>query len=218
MNIHPNGGHSHTAYFWRHLCNECARMRCSRALDVALLYGMMGTMDSKWTRLGGTLKAARVKREMEQQSIATQIGVKRGALHNIEKGSFARVTPTVLAYARLVGWTPDSVQRVLDGHPPVLREEQGTQNQQSSPAAPDEAASPPAPAVATPPPAPSDLSVRVQQALREGPLIDSRVQEVTTASGRVKATIVVRGEEGTPPEQLLAVLRALKVDVSIEDS
>jgi hypothetical protein len=67
-----------------------------------------------------------------------------------------------------------------------------------------------------PTPQESDLSIRVQQALREGPLIDSRVTEVTTPSGRVKATIVVRGEDGTPPEQLLAVLRSLKIDVTVE--
>jgi hypothetical protein len=99
-----------------------------------------------------------------------------------------------------MGWTEDSVDRVLDGGDPVLREDH-----------------PPAQADGTEPDAePSDLSMRVRQALKDGPLIDSRVTEVTTPSGRVKATIVVRGEEGASQAELLALLRALRIDVTIE--
>jgi transcriptional regulator with XRE-family HTH domain len=162
---------------------------------------MMDVMDRNWARLGEKLKAARAARGMEQQDVAGQIGVKRGALRNIEKGNIAKVTPTVHAYARLVGWVGESVDRVLDGGEPVLRDE-----------CPPTQAAGPEPAAEV-----SDLSMRVRQALKEGPLIDSRVTEVKTPSGRVKATIVVRGEEGTPADELLAVLRALRIDVSIED-
>lgn len=159
----------------------------------------MGAMDRNWTRLGQKLKAARAERGIEQQDIAGQIGVKRGATRNIEKGSISKITPTVRAYARLVGWTEDSVDRVLDGGEPVMAD--GEPNAAG--------AEGPAPEV-------SDLSIRVQQALKTGPLIDSRVTEVVTPSGTVKATIVVRGEDGTPPEQLLAVLRSLKVAVTMD--
>jgi transcriptional regulator with XRE-family HTH domain len=157
-------------------------------------------MYRNWARLGDELKAARFERGMTQQEVAGRIGVKRGALRNIEKGEIAKVTPTVLAYARLVGWSEDSIERVLDDGDPVLREDCG----------PSQAVVPEPGAEA------SDLSIRVQQALKEGPLIDSRVTEVTTPSGRVRATIVVRGEEGTPADQLLAVLRSLRIDVAIE--
>ncbi|MEC3995251.1 helix-turn-helix transcriptional regulator [Actinacidiphila sp. DG2A-62] len=153
-------------------------------------------MERNWPRLGEKLKAARA--DMEQQEAAARIGVKRGALRNIEQGKIAKVTPTVLAYARLVGWTEDSVNRVLDGGEPVMAD-----------AGPEVAISE-APAAEV-----SDLSLRVRQALREGPLIESRVTEVTTPSGQVTATIVVRGEEGTPPEELLAVLRSLKIAVTV---
>lgn len=163
---------------------------------------MMSPMDRNWARLGETLKAARSERGMEQQDVAGRIGVKRGALRNIERGEIVKVTPTVLAYARLVGWAENSVERVLDGGDPVLREDSG----------PNQAVMP-EPAVEA-----SDLSIRVQQALKEGPLIDSRVTEVTTPSGRVKATIVVRGEEGTSADQLLKVLRSLRIDVTIDGS
>ncbi|WP_202234426.1 helix-turn-helix domain-containing protein [Actinacidiphila reveromycinica] len=152
-------------------------------------------MTRDWARLGEKLRAARIARGVEQQDVAEAIGVKRGALHNIEKGSIRKVTPTVLAYARTVGWTPESVDLVLDGGEPV---EQGV------------------PAEAAPEP-PSDLSARVQKSLREGPLIDARVAEVTTPSGRVRATIVIRGEDGTPLEDLMAALDSLKIDVSTDD-
>jgi DNA-binding XRE family transcriptional regulator len=161
--------------------------------------GIMGAMDRNWTRLGEKLKAARA--EMAQQDAAARIGVKRGAVRNIEQGKITKVTPTVLAYARLVGWTEDSAERVLNGGEPVMVD------------AEQEPAVPEAPAAEM-----SDLSIRVRQALKEGPLIDSRVTEVTTPSGNVTATIVVRGEDGTPPEELLAVLRSLKIAVTIESS
>lgn len=159
---------------------------------------MMDGMDRNWARLGQELKAARAERDMEQQDVAGRIGVKRGALHNIEHGKITKVTSTVLAYARLIGWEDGSVERVLDGGEPILGEQR----------IPGQAAEPA--------PEASDLSIRVRQALSEGPLIDSRVTEVTTPSGRVKATIVIRGEEGAPADQLLNVLRSLRIDVSIE--
>lgn len=166
----------------------------------------MGSMSRDWARLGELLRAARAERGMEQQDVAESIGVKRGALHNIEHGKIARVTPTVVAYARLVGWIDGSIEAVLCGEDPTRRG--------AEPAEPKVEA---APEPATPEAAASDLSVLVQQALREGPLLDSRVAEVATPGGKVRATIVIRGEDGTSAEDLLAALRSLKIDVSTED-
>lgn len=156
---------------------------------------MMGVMTRDWARLGEKLKAARIARGMEQQDVAEKIGVKRGALHNIENDRIRKVTPTVLAYARLAGWTDESVELVLDGGNPTEK-----------PAGSETARE-----------LPSDLSVHVQQSLREGPLLDARVAEVSTPNGRVKATIVVRGENGTSAEDLLAALRTLKIDITLDD-
>ncbi|MCY0957652.1 helix-turn-helix domain-containing protein [Streptomyces sp. H27-H5] len=157
-------------------------------------------MSRDWVRLGDTLRAARAACGLEQQDVAESIGVKRGALHNIERGAIARVTPTVIAYARLVGWTDQSIELVLNGDSPALRDER------AHPAAAERPPEPPA----------SDLSVLVQQSLREGPLLDSRIAEVTTPTGKVRATIVIRGEDGTSDEDLLAALRSLKIDVTTE--
>lgn len=163
----------------------------------------MDGMTRDWARLGEKLKAARAGR-MEQQQVAAKIGVKRGAIRNIERGAIAKVTPTVLAYARLVEWTDDSVDRVLAGGDPIAGEA-GRPQPRSEAGVGDERD-----------PA-SGFSARVKQSLQEGPLIDTRVAELTTPAGRVRATIVIRGEEGTPAEDLLAALRSLRIDVAIED-
>ncbi|WP_199570615.1 helix-turn-helix domain-containing protein [Streptomyces murinus] len=152
-------------------------------------------MTSKWTRLGQKLRAARIARGVEQQDAAERIGVKRGALHNIETGKIAKVTTTVRTYAQLVGWADGSIEAVLDGGEPIEKS--------TSPETVREL--------------PSDLSVHVQQSLSEGPLLDARVAEVSTPNGRVKATIVIRGEGGTSTEDLLAALRMLTIDVKMDD-
>lgn len=163
---------------------------------------MMRAMATKWTRLGEKLKAARVELGIEQQAIAAAIGVQRGAIRNIEQGAIAKITPTILAYARIVGWAPGSPERVLAGEEPVHEGERGPAS---------------APADGRPSPA-LDLAVDVQESLTQGPLLKSQVVEVETPAGRVRATIVLRGEEGASPEDLLASLRAVSVRVSTEES
>lgn len=134
-------------------------------------------MERDWARLGAELKAARVRLGMEQQEIAEATGKTRGAIANIEKGALRSVSRTVEAYAAKVGWPPERIEEILSG--------QGAED----------------------PATPSDLSVRVRQALKEGPLIDSKVLRVPTAGGEVQATIVVRGQSDMSPEDLLAALR-----------
>ncbi|WP_320784135.1 helix-turn-helix transcriptional regulator [Streptomyces sp. CRN 30] len=154
-------------------------------------------MASNLTRLGEKLRAARIAKGIEQQQVAASIGVGRGAIRNIEKGEVAKITPTIRHYARIVGWTDDSTDLVAAGGEPVMA---------------DAAAAP----TTTESTGGSDLAVDVQESLRRGPLLQSRVVEVPTPAGKVRATIVLRGEEGLSAEELLAALRAVSVDVSSE--
>lgn len=163
--------------------------------------GHDGGMATKWTRLGQKLRAARTAAGIEQQQIAAGIGVKRGAVWNVEQGKIVKITPTVRKYAHLVGWTDDSPERVLAGGEPVLRGD----SRQSEPI--DEAKGR---ALA------HDLAVDVQESLRRGPLLKSQVVQVDTPSGKVLATIVLRGQDGMSPEDLLASLRAVTVRVAVE--
>lgn len=155
-------------------------------------------MTGDWARLGTALKAARVLRGLEQRQVAATLGKGRGAIRNIENGDIKSITPTVVAYARLVGWTTDSVERVLGGGEPVMREARQSDSQ---------AAEAISNATGPGPTAPTDLSLRVLQALADGPLIDSQVITVPTRSGgEVRAAIVVRGAPDASPEELQQAL------------
>lgn len=154
-------------------------------------------MTDDWAGLGKALKAARVLRGLEQGDIAKATGKTRGAIRNIENGAIKSISATVIAYARLVGWTEESVRLVLEGKDPVMRD--------SRPRAADVRA---AENIASAPETPRDLSLRVMQALVEGPLIDSQVITVRTESGEVTATLVVRGEPDATPEELVEQYKA----------
>lgn len=147
---------------------------------------MMCTMTDHWARLGAELKAAGKARGLQQKAIAEAIGVGRGAIANIEKGDIKKVSPTVRAYARLVGWTDDSPERVLAGGEPMPTPQQPALE----------------PAHLAIESSQSDLSLRVRQALEEGPLVDSQVLTLRTPGGELRATIVVRGEPDASPEEL----------------
>ena len=179
---------------------------------------MMYRMTSKWARLGQKLKSARTARGIGVLEATTAIGIKRGALYNIEKGEITRVTPSVKTYAHLVGWTEDSVEAVLDGGEPTMRGEgQAERSATDHGSLLDRDGNPRDVAPSASHQMPTDLSVRIQQALGEGPLLDARVAEVTTPTGLVRATIVIRGESGVSAEDLLAALESVRVDVRTED-
>ncbi|TMU98053.1 helix-turn-helix transcriptional regulator [Streptomyces sp. DASNCL29] len=158
-------------------------------------------MERDWARLGRALAEAREERALKQEEVADQLDIGRSTLQAIEHGRpRAKVTPTIRAYARLVGWTDESPERVLVGGTPTMRPEQATDTA--------------APALAagrneeTEPLAAHDLSRRVLQALQEGPLLDSQIVTVETPGGEVRATIVVRGKPDASPEDLDKALLA----------
>ncbi|MFI0827187.1 helix-turn-helix domain-containing protein [Streptomyces roseolus] len=82
---------------------------------------MDGAQD--WSGLGAALRARREDLRWSQDAVGQQIGVQRNALRRIEGGIISRVSSTVRAYARVIGWTDDSVDAVLAGGQPTLRED-----------------------------------------------------------------------------------------------
>ncbi|MGW8846555.1 helix-turn-helix domain-containing protein [Streptomyces xiamenensis] len=149
-------------------------------------------MERDWARLGRELAAARGRRTQEE--VARELGVGRTTIQKIEGGTeYTKPQPTHYAYAQTVGWTRASVDGVLSGGRPELE------------ATGSAAAEEPESELGTPDA--SGLSVRVIQALKDGPLLDSKVIKVPTAAGEVQATIVVRGQSDMSPEELIAALR-----------
>ena len=151
-------------------------------------------MDRDWARLGAALKAAREDLGLEQQQVAEQIGVKRGALRNIEIGAFSRVTPTVRTYARIVGWTDASIEEVLGGGAPTL-------------SAPNEAEEV---VTTTDGTTPDELPLRIKAALAAGPLLDAVVIDLPAEEGEdpeAQMVVIVKGRRGdATPEQIRKAL------------
>lgn len=78
-------------------------------------------MDRDWSRLGAKLAQARKIMGLKQPELAERIGVGRATIQNIEAGkAFKNITPAVRDYGEAVGWTYESVARVLDGGEPEM--------------------------------------------------------------------------------------------------
>src|SRR3954454_21979062 len=81
-------------------------------------------MERDWERLGRAFAKARTAAGLTQEQAAEQLHVSRTPVQAIERGrqpngkAFAKVTATMRAYVRLVGWTEQSPDRILDGQEP----------------------------------------------------------------------------------------------------
>ncbi len=142
-----------------------------------------------WVRLGDAFKAARATHEpkLTQEDVQRALDVSRATVQNIERGkAFSRPTPSHRAYARLVGWTDDSVEQVLAGGEPTLAAESTATAEQSAPA-------------------PDGLPLRIAEELAVGQLLDTMVIRLP---GGGQAVIVARGKEGGSPEEIQAALEA----------
>src|SRR5437868_7984019 len=79
---------------------------------------------SDWERLGREFAAAREAAGLTQVEAGKRIDVSRTPIQAIERGRqsngspFTKVTGTMRAYARLIGWTEDSPARILGGEGP----------------------------------------------------------------------------------------------------
>jgi DNA-binding XRE family transcriptional regulator len=144
----------------------------------------MRAMERDWARLGAALQAARQARETNQVEMGHRIGISRGAIQNIERGNVKKITPSLRAFAREVGWTPESLEVVLAGGEPEMA------------APPEERAQGDRAA---------DLPLRIVRELGEGDLLDSTVIPLSD-HGDGRMVIVVRGKPDATPDQIKQAL------------
>lgn len=145
-------------------------------------------MERDWRRLGRALAEAREACGLTQIGMTQELKVSIGPIQTIERGASKRVTTTIRAYAQRVGWTEESIDRVLAGGDPELRADAPPNN---APAGAGSAAGRLA-----------ALPARVVQALADdGQLIDATVLNLRRPGGG-KAIIVIKGEPDAPPEEI----------------
>lgn len=76
--------------------------------------------DEAWRRLAGAVRARRDELGFTQAELAVESGVSEPTIRVIEtarRGSYQRAT--LRAIAQALGWTPDSLDRILRGEEPV---------------------------------------------------------------------------------------------------
>lgn len=138
-------------------------------------------MSTDWERLGRRLAQAREALDLTQVEVAERIGVSRTPIQSIERGDpRAKPTGTMRGYARVVGWRDGSLEAVLAGEEPTL-----------------EADARPVSA-----PAVDDLPLRIVEELREGPLLDTTVLDLSDLGSDARMIVIVKGRPDASPEEI----------------
>jgi len=159
-------------------------------------------MDQDMARLGAALKATRLARRPKptQVEAADAIDVSRANLQSIERGTASsKVTPAIRAYARYLGWTHDSIDRVLAGGEPEL-----AQTEEAQEADPEQRISMDA----------ARLPLRVVDAIEsEGALVDTALIPLGDDATMV---LVVKGRPGATADEIRASATTEEILAALE--
>ncbi|MFL5910502.1 MAG: helix-turn-helix domain-containing protein [Gaiellaceae bacterium] len=150
-------------------------------------------MDEQTTRLGQALQAAREAKRprLTQPQAAEQLGVSRTTVQNIEAGRFAKVTPTVRAYARLVGLSDEAVDDVFAGR--------------SRPRPLELVEAPAESAETTTQLGDLGLSPAVEYELRQGQTLENMVIPLGPNESDGHLIVALQGRKGMTPEQIARI-------------
>lgn len=149
----------------------------------------MGRMTQQWERLGAMLKAGREALPMTQAELGQRLGVERNTLRLIENGTSKRITATIRAFAREIGWADGSIEKVLDGGEPELA---GAQ-----------------PAVPAAAPQDLGLSPRLYRELQQGRVLENVLVDLTpSGSLGVAVVLIERPHVAVAPDQMDSDMRA----------
>lgn len=142
-----------------------------------------------WERLGHAFAKARKAAGLTQVEVAERLSVTRTPIQAVERGvqpngkPFAKISPTMRAYARLVGWTEASPDLILQGQEP------------------EPATQPVSERVAEPK---SDLPPAVDRELRSGKTLDSTVVHLSGEGDEddVRIVVILKGAENISEEEI----------------
>ncbi|MFI6033021.1 helix-turn-helix domain-containing protein [Streptomyces sp. NPDC051315] len=146
------------------------------------------TRERDWEALGKAYAEARKAADLTQADVAEQLHVSRTTVQAIERGAlpnsspFTKITSTMRAYARLVGWTETSPDRILNGEGP----EPATQ-----------------PVSAPAPESSSGLPTAIDRELRAGKTLDHTVVHLGSESDDdTRIIVVLKGAEDISEDEL----------------
>lgn len=151
--------------------------------------------DRDWVRLGQALKTDRQRQGLTQEEVAQRLSAGLSSIQAIERGHpYSKPTRTTRAYADLLQWTAGSVEQVLGGGDPN-HVHQG------------------AVALTAAKQAPADIDFEdkrlplriVHELSDDGELLDTTVIKI---GEKGRAVIVVKGEPGVSPDELVEELQA----------
>ncbi len=143
------------------------------------------TRERDWEKLGKAFAAARKTIGLTQPEAAAQLDVSRTTVQAIERGRqsngipFDKVTATMRAYARLVGWTETSPTLVLEGGEPQQAPETQAADQP-----------------------PSDLPPAVDRELRSGKTLDTTVVHLGAEDDDTRIIVVLKGGDSMTEEEI----------------
>ncbi|WP_329564692.1 helix-turn-helix domain-containing protein [Kitasatospora sp. NBC_01266] len=157
-------------------------------------------MTQDWARLGSALRADRQAAGDTQDSVAEALGVHRNTVTAIEAGSSRRITSTIRAYARELGWDDGSVEAVLAGGEPCRT---GVVEAVPAPSSAAEDLAQRLAAVLV-----ARLPQRALQELSDGHVVDFDVVDLREdGSAAILNLVVERGADLPPAEQIRDDLR-----------
>ncbi|MFJ6566540.1 helix-turn-helix domain-containing protein [Streptomyces sp. NPDC091292] len=151
----------------------------------------------RWARLGRAFAEAREAIGLSQDQVAGRIGVTRTTIQSIERGHVGgkpptRVTGTMREYARLVGWTEDSITRVLNGSKPEREPTTSASPEQKAPSAE---------------PSGAGLPAAVELELRQGETLESAVLHLGPEQSDARVVVVLKGSPDITPEELEEMMK-----------
>lgn len=151
-------------------------------------------MDRDWVRLGAALKTDREAQGFTQKEVAQDLDASVSSIQVIERGhAFGRPTRTIRRYAELLRWTDSSVEQVLAGGDPNhvhYGSATATMREAATDAELDD----------------QRLPLRIVHELKDdGALLDTTVIKI---GEKGRAVIVVKGDPGVTPDELVEELRA----------
>lgn len=144
-------------------------------------------------RLGAAIREARKAMRLRQADIGDAVGVGATTIANIEQARTRAITPTLRSVARVLGWAPDVIERVLaGGDAPEPQRGAATVHGEAQVL---EAQSFP----------PEGMPLRIARALAEGSTLDTTIVPLGPGADMV---VVVKGKPTASPEELRAALLA----------